>query len=64
MPTQAHPVFPLVLKLPWDVCSLHFFVCPKFSLFADKEDTFVAWSKGVSYTVLGKLEAACQPKSV
>ena len=24
MPTQAHPVFPMLLKLLWDVCSLHF----------------------------------------
>lgn len=38
-------------------CLQSAFLCPK-------EDTFVAWSKGVSYTVFGKLEAACQPKSV
>lgn len=59
MPIQAHPVFSQLLNWPWDVCGLHFFVSPKFSLFADKEDTFVTWSKGVSGMVSEKLEAAC-----
>ena len=54
----AQPVLSLLLNPPWNVCGLHFFISPKFSLLADEEELFIAGSKGVSYTVSGELGAA------